>query len=103
MRCQCTPCCSLPYPSPLISSTPAARPQITTPEMSVDNRKPYVDEGGAVHWPMLLFYPEGMQQDVVEDACEEDTFAQHLDVVGHKGSAGLLGLLSRHLAGIHCC
>jgi hypothetical protein len=64
-----------PHPRPV-------RPQITTPEMSVDNRKPYVDEAGAVHWPMLLFYPEGMQQDVVEDACEEDTFAQHLDVVG---------------------
>jgi hypothetical protein len=56
--------------------------------MKVEGRKPFVGEGGEVHWPMLVFYPEGAQQDVVEDCCEGDTFQQHLDVVGGACAAG---------------
>jgi hypothetical protein len=56
--------------------------------MKIEGRKPYLDEAGEVHWPMLVFYPEGMQQDVVEDCCESDTLQQHLDVVGGRGGRG---------------
>lgn len=44
-------------------------------------RKPYLDDAGAVHWPVLLMFPETMQQDVVEDWHEDDLVADHLDVV----------------------
>ena len=44
-------------------------------------RKPYVDEAGSVHWPLLFVYPETMQMDAVEDASEGDTLADHLDAM----------------------
>ena len=44
-------------------------------------RKPYVDEAGLVHWPLLFVYPETMQMDAVEDASEGDTLADHLDAM----------------------
>ncbi len=34
-----------------------------------------------VHWPLLLVYPETMQMDAVEDASEQDTLGDHLDVM----------------------
>ncbi|KAI8468871.1 MAG: hypothetical protein J3K34DRAFT_454284 [Monoraphidium minutum] len=55
--------------------------QLTRPQVSVGSRRPYADEDGAVHWPVLLMYPETMQQDVVEDWCDEDVVADHLDVM----------------------
>lgn len=44
-------------------------------------RKPYVDEAGVVHWPLLFVYPETMQMDAVEDASEHDSLAAHLDAM----------------------
>ena len=44
-------------------------------------RKPYVDEAGSVHWPLLFVYPETMQMDAVEDTLEGDTLADHLDAM----------------------
>jgi hypothetical protein len=46
-------------------------------------RRPRLDaEGdGALHWPVLLLFPETGQQDVIEDWHEEDLVADHLDVV----------------------
>lgn len=41
--------------------------------MFAGSRKPYVDERGAIHWPMVFVYPEVMQNDIVEDAAEQDT------------------------------
>ena len=38
-------------------------------------QKPYLDEQGLVHWPVLFFYPEAaMRQDIVQDFCEADSF-----------------------------
>lgn len=50
-------------------------------QVAVNNRKPYLDEEGSVHWPVLLMYPETMGQDVVEDWHEDEPVAAHLDVV----------------------
>lgn len=50
-------------------------------QVSVGSRRPYADASGAIHWPVLLLYPETMQQDVVEDWCDDDAVADHLDVV----------------------
>ena len=61
-------------------------------------RKPYLDAEGCIHWPVLLMYPETMQQDVVEDWHEGDTLADHLDVVRAvglglgKGGGGVRGV-----------
>ena len=44
-------------------------------------KKPYVDDAGTIHWPMLFVYPETMQTDVVEDSSEEHTLADHLDAM----------------------
>lgn len=34
-----------------------------------------MDAEGAIHWPVILFYPEAsMQQDVIEDFSVADTF-----------------------------
>ena len=37
------------------------------------NKKPYLDQEGLLHWPVLFMYPEVMQNDVVEDVAEADT------------------------------
>ncbi|KAK9907556.1 hypothetical protein WJX75_005927 [Coccomyxa subellipsoidea] len=55
--------------------------QVGRPQMSVGDHKPYVDEDGVVHWPLLLLYPESMQMDAVEDASEQDTLADQLDIM----------------------
>ena len=34
-----------------------------------------------MHWPVMVMYPENMQQDAIEDFCERDTFTSHLDVM----------------------
>ncbi|CAI7887543.1 unnamed protein product [Closterium sp. NIES-54] len=41
-------------------------------------RKPWADETGAVHWPVVVVYPEVMSSDLIEDACETDTLAVHV-------------------------
>jgi len=46
-----------------------------------DNYQPYLDGYGRVHWPILLMYPEYQLTDLIGDACEEDHFRDHLDVV----------------------
>ena len=47
--------------------------------LNAGSRKPYIDESGAVHWPMVFVYPETMQNDIVEDAKDQDTLK-----VSHK-------------------
>ena len=44
-------------------------------------RRPYVDDAGEVHWPLVFVYPETMQMDAVEDARESDSLAAHLDAM----------------------
>lgn len=63
--------------------------RLTRPQVSVGSRRPYVDPDGAIHWPVLLMFPETMQQDVVEDWCDEDTLADHLDVMFGEGAPPL--------------
>eukprot|EP00878_Enallax_costatus_P030282 GHUV01032957.1.p1 GENE.GHUV01032957.1~~GHUV01032957.1.p1 ORF type:complete len:285 (+),score=43.68 GHUV01032957.1:425-1279(+) len=56
--------------------------RLTTPQVQVGTKRPYVDSDGCVHWPVLLMYPETGQQDVIEDWHEDDSVAEHIDVVG---------------------
>ena len=44
-------------------------------------RKPFLGAEGLLHWPVLFFYPENMQSDAIEDFCEVETLADHLDVM----------------------
>lgn len=44
-------------------------------------RKPFADDEGCVHWPVLMMYPEPMQMDAIEDMAETDPLAAHLDVM----------------------
>ncbi len=46
---------------------------LTNPPSDAGSRKPYIDEAGAIHWPIVFVYPEVMQNDIVEDAAEHDT------------------------------
>ncbi|CAD7703396.1 unnamed protein product [Ostreobium quekettii] len=54
-------------------------------EYKVAGAAPRLDESGLVHLPLLFIYPETMQRDVVQDACEADTLAEHLDVMFGEG------------------
>ena len=45
------------------------------------DHKPFLDGEGLAHWPMLFVYPEAHQTDEVQDVCETDTLAEHLDVM----------------------
>jgi hypothetical protein len=71
-------------------SGPTAPPAPTAraAQVAVGSRRPTVDADGAIHWPVLLVYPETMQQDVVEDWLDGDSVADHLDVVGGVGVEG---------------
>jgi hypothetical protein len=42
--------------------------------------RPFLDDFGLIHWPVLIMYPQNMQQDVIEDFSEDTVFADHLDV-----------------------
>lgn len=42
-------------------------------------RRPWLDSSQVLHWPVLLLYGEVMTSDLVEDFCEIETFAVHLD------------------------
>jgi len=44
-------------------------------------RKPVLDKSSILHWPVLLLYAEVMSSDFIEDFCETDVFAAHLDMI----------------------
>lgn len=44
-------------------------------------KKPILDKNNILHWPVLLLYAEAMTSDFVEDFCETDMFATHLDII----------------------
>ncbi|KAJ0110862.1 hypothetical protein Patl1_01666 [Pistacia atlantica] len=44
-------------------------------------RKPVLDNNNILHWPVLLLYAEVMSSDFIEDFCETDIFAVHLDMI----------------------
>lgn len=44
-------------------------------------RKPMLDKNNILHWPVLLLYAEVMSSDFIEDFCEIDMFAFHLDMI----------------------
>ena len=44
-------------------------------------KKPVLDQNNILHWPVLLLYAEAMTSDFVEDFCETDMFATHLDMI----------------------
>lgn len=46
-----------------------------------DKRLPAADRDGTLHFPVLMFYPEVMGHDTIEDFSEEATLADHLDVI----------------------
>ncbi|KAH7316173.1 hypothetical protein KP509_21G081100 [Ceratopteris richardii] len=48
-------------------------------EENTAHRRPWLDDSKLLHWPVLLLYPESMASDFIEDFCEFDTFAAHLD------------------------
>lgn len=52
-------------------------------------RKPVLDESGILHWPVLLLYAEVMSSDFIEEFCETDMFADHLDVMFSESSPPL--------------
>lgn len=55
--------------------------RIGRPQFGVGDRKPRIEQD-EIRWPVLFFYPEAsMANDAVEDFGEEDTFADHLDVM----------------------
>ncbi|XP_076871094.1 tetratricopeptide repeat protein 4 [Brachyhypopomus gauderio] len=41
----------------------------------------YLDEQGALHWPVLFLYPEHSQTDLISAFCENSTFIDHLAVM----------------------
>lgn len=56
--------------------------KVGRPQFRLGEQKPYLDEKGLVHWPVLFFYPEAaMRQDIVQDFCEADSFRDHLDMM----------------------
>ncbi|KAJ4728356.1 tetratricopeptide repeat protein 4-like [Melia azedarach] len=44
-------------------------------------RKPFLDKNRILHWPVLLLYAEVMSSDFIEDFCETDMVAAHLDMI----------------------
>ncbi len=55
--------------------------KLSSSRCDAGDHKPYVDEAGLVHWPLLFVYPETMQMDAVEDASELDSLGDHLDAM----------------------
>ncbi|OAP13505.1 TPR2 [Arabidopsis thaliana] len=52
-------------------------------------KKPMLDKNNILHWPVLLLYAEAMTSDFVEDFCETDMFATHLDMMFSEDSPPL--------------
>lgn len=44
-------------------------------------KKPFLDKNNILHWPVLVLYAEVMSSDFIEDFCETDMFAAHLDMI----------------------
>lgn len=57
-------------------------------------KKPVLDQNNILHWPVLLLYAEAMTSDFVEDFCETDMFATHLDMISFFQKLTDLALLS---------
>lgn len=47
----------------------------------IGSKKPILDKSGILHWPVVLLYAEVMSSDLIEDFCETDVFATHLDMI----------------------
>ncbi|XP_072991988.1 uncharacterized protein [Typha latifolia] len=52
-------------------------------------KKPTLDGGSILHWPVLLLYAEVMSSDFIEEFCEADTFSSHLDIMFSESSLPL--------------
>ncbi|KAI4338986.1 hypothetical protein MLD38_023979 [Melastoma candidum] len=52
-------------------------------------KKPTLDKNNILHWPVLLLYAEVMSSDFIEDFCETDMFAAHLNMMFSEGSLPL--------------
>ncbi|CAM8976695.1 unnamed protein product [Rhodiola kirilowii] len=59
-------------------------------------RKPFLDESGILHWPVLLLYAEVMSSDFIEDFCETDMFSDHLDIISYFKSSPPLPWDAKH-------
>lgn len=60
--------------------------RITLERLLTNNTGPhfgkiYLDKKKVLHWPLYLLYPEYNQMDFIEDANENDTLQNHLEVV----------------------
>lgn len=56
--------------------------RVTLPQVRIESSsRPLLDQQGFMHWPVLIIYPENMQQDAIEDFCESESFADHLEVM----------------------
>ncbi|XP_078427761.1 tetratricopeptide repeat (TPR)-like superfamily protein [Wolffia australiana] len=53
-------------------------------------RMPVLDEISVLHWPVLLLYAEVMSSDLIEDFCETDVIADHLDLMFSTSSQPVL-------------
>eukprot|EP00213_Chloropicon_mariensis_P006722 CAMPEP_0197475326 /NCGR_PEP_ID=MMETSP1309-20131121/6786_1 /TAXON_ID=464262 /ORGANISM="Genus nov. species nov., Strain RCC998" /LENGTH=388 /DNA_ID=CAMNT_0043015323 /DNA_START=166 /DNA_END=1329 /DNA_ORIENTATION=+ len=43
--------------------------------------KPYLDEDGLMHWPVIMIYPESGQVEFIEDFPEDSTFEPFMDMM----------------------
>ena len=56
--------------------------KIGRPQFAIGSRKPHLESDLSLTWPVLFFYPEAsMAQDAIEEFHEEDTFAEHLNIM----------------------
>lgn len=56
--------------------------KIGRPQFAIGLRKPQLQRDLSLTWPVLFFYPEAsMAQDAIEEFHEENTFAEHLNVM----------------------
>ncbi|QDZ19146.1 hypothetical protein A3770_02p16640 [Chloropicon primus] len=51
--------------------------------------KPYLDEGGVMHWPVIMVYPESGQIEFIEDFPEDSTFEPFLDMMFQEDASAL--------------
>lgn len=56
--------------------------RLTRPQVRLEDRsRPLLEPDGSLSWPVLLMYPESMQQDAIQKFAEGDTFDEHLDMM----------------------
>ncbi|GAX82003.1 hypothetical protein CEUSTIGMA_g9431.t1 [Chlamydomonas eustigma] len=54
--------------------------KVCLPQVRLEDRyHPTLDEAGHLQWPVMIMYPEAMQQDSIECFHEEDTVAAQMD------------------------